>query len=127
MAISGRVGFWSGLKYRGKQGMLTWVLHRISGLGIVIFVGLHVVVSFFGQQFGSDVAFTINTVYESWAFQIFIYFCVLFHAINGSRLAVMDLFPAMIRYQRELIWLEWAIFIPLYVLPSFIMVQNAFL
>jgi succinate dehydrogenase / fumarate reductase cytochrome b subunit len=105
--------------------MLNWALHRITGLGILLFVGIHVIVSFFGQQFGSDLAFAINAIYESWQFQIFVYFCVLFHAINGSRVALMDLFPSLIRYQKELIWLQWLTFIPVYTLPVFIMVRNA--
>jgi succinate dehydrogenase / fumarate reductase cytochrome b subunit len=125
MAVSRRVSLWAGVRYKGKQGMLNWVLHRITGLGILLFVGIHVVVSFFGQQFGSDLAFTINAIYESWQFQIFVYFSVLFHAINGSRVALMDLFPGLIRYQKELIWLQWLIFIPAYGLPVFVMVSNA--
>jgi succinate dehydrogenase / fumarate reductase cytochrome b subunit len=125
MAVSRRVSLWSGVRYKGKQGMLNWVLHRITGLGILLFVGIHVVVSFFGQQFGSDLAFTINAIYESWQFQIFVYFSVLFHAINGSRVALMDLFPGLIRYQKEMIWLQWLIFIPAYGLPVYIMVSSA--
>jgi succinate dehydrogenase / fumarate reductase cytochrome b subunit len=123
-ALSRKVSFWSGLRYRGKAGMANWILHRITGLGILLFVGLHVVASFFGQQFGSDAAFTVNTVYESWAFQIFVYFCVLFHALNGTRVALMDLFPRFIRYQRELIWLQWAIFVPLYLLPVYFLLSG---
>jgi succinate dehydrogenase / fumarate reductase cytochrome b subunit len=125
MAVSRRVSLWSGVRYKGRQGMLNWALHRITGLGILLFVGTHVVVSFFGQQFGNDLAFAINGIYESWQFQIFVYFSVLFHAINGSRVALMDLFPGLIRYQKELIWLQWLIFIPAYALPVYIMVSNA--
>jgi len=124
MALSRRVSLGAALRYKGKEGMLNWLLHRISGLGILLFAGTHVVVSFFGQQFGSDVAFAINTIYESWSFQIFVYFCVLFHALNGSRLAVMDLFPALIRFERELVWLQWILFFPAYGLPVYFMVQN---
>lgn len=125
MAVSRRVSVWSGARYKGRQGMLNWVLHRVTGLGILLFVGIHVVVSFFGQQFGSDLAFTLNAIYESWQFQIFVYFSVLFHAINGARVALMDLFPGLIRYQKELIWLQWLVFIPAYGLPVFVMVRNA--
>ena len=124
-AMSRRVSLRSGLRYRGRQGMLNWILHRITGLGIVLFVGLHIIASFFGQQFGDDLAFAINAIYESWQFQIFVYFSVLFHAINGARLALMDLFPSLMRFQSELIWLQWLIFIPAYGLPVFIMVQTA--
>jgi succinate dehydrogenase / fumarate reductase cytochrome b subunit len=125
MEVSRRVSLWTGLRYRGKQGMLTWLLHRITGLGIVIFVGTHVVVSFFGQQFGDDIAFAINGVYESWPFQIFIYFSVLFHAFNGTRLALMDLFPALLRYQKELLWLQWIVFAPVFIFPVAVMVSTA--
>jgi succinate dehydrogenase/fumarate reductase cytochrome b subunit len=86
---------------------------------------MHVIASFFGQQFGDDLAFAVNSVYESWQFQIFVYFSVLFHAINGTRLALMDLFPSLMRFQSELIWLQWLILIPAYGLPVYIMVQTA--
>jgi succinate dehydrogenase / fumarate reductase cytochrome b subunit len=125
MALSRRVSIGAGLRYRGEQGMLNFILHRITGLGILLFVGIHVVVGFFGQQFGDDLSFAINAIYEFWAFQLFVYFSVLFHAINGSRLALMDLFPGLLRYQRELIWLQWLIFIPAYGLPAYMMLQTA--
>jgi succinate dehydrogenase / fumarate reductase cytochrome b subunit len=125
MTLSRRVGFWEGLRYRGKQGMLTWILHRITGLGIVLFVGIHIVAGFFGQQFGDDISFALNSIYESWAFQLFVYFSVLFHAINGTRLTLMDLFPNLIRYQRELLWLQWSVFIVSYALPAYFLIQNA--
>ncbi|NIM93014.1 MAG: hypothetical protein GTO18_04795 [Anaerolineales bacterium] len=120
-----RVSFWQGLRYRGKQGMLTWSLNRITGLGIVIFVGLHIVAAFFLQQFADPIAITFTTIYESWPFQLFVYFCVLYHALHGLRIVLEDLFPNLLRYHNELIWLQWIVFIPLYLLPSFVMVQNA--
>jgi succinate dehydrogenase / fumarate reductase cytochrome b subunit len=125
MEVSRHVSVWAGLQYRGKQGMLNWLLHRVTGLGIVLFVGTHVVVSFFGQQFGNDIAFAINGVYESWYFQIFVYFSVLFHAFNGTRLALMDLFPSLIRFQKELVWLQWIVFVPVYIFPVVVMVSTA--
>lgn len=120
-----RVGFFEGLRYRGARGMINWMLHRVTGVGILVFVGLHVAAGFFGQQFGNDLAFAVNTVYEAWPFQIFVYFCVLFHAFNGSRVALMDLFPGLLRYQREMLWLQWIVFVPVFLLPSFVMVQSS--
>jgi succinate dehydrogenase / fumarate reductase cytochrome b subunit len=113
------------LRYRGKQGMLTWILHRITGLGILIFVGTHVIAAFFLQQFADDVAIAITAFYESWLFQLVVYFCVLYHALHGTRLALVDLFPGLLRFHLELIWLQWILFIPLYGLPAFVMVQTA--
>lgn len=124
MALTRNVGL-KGIRYRGGGPMLAWVLHRIGGLAIIIFVGIHVISSFFMQQTGSDVATAINIVYESVYFQVFIYFFVIFHAINGLRIILMDLWPKLLQYQHEVIWLEWFIFIPIYGLAVFIMIQNA--
>jgi succinate dehydrogenase / fumarate reductase cytochrome b subunit len=118
------VSIWQGLRYRGKQGMFTWMLNRITGLGIVAFVGTHIVAAFFLQQFADNVSTAITTVYESWQFQIVVYFCVLYHALHGMRLALEDLFPALLRFHLELIWFQWLLFIPLYGLPIYLMVQN---
>ena len=120
-----KVSLWQALRYRGKQGMLTWLLHRITGLGILAFVGMHVVAAFGLQQFGDDLSIAVTAFYESWPFQIFIYFCVIYHALHGTRVALIDLFPALIKFHRELIWFQWILFIPLNGLPVFIMVQNA--
>ena len=35
------------LGYRGGQPMTAWLLHRISGIGIVLFVSMHVFAAFF--------------------------------------------------------------------------------
>ncbi len=113
-----------GYRYRGRTGMLNWFLHRITGLGIVLFVGMHVIAAFGLQQFGNDLATSVTAFYESWPFQVLVYFCVLFHAFNGTRLAVIDLFPALLRYQRELYWLQWISFVPAYLLPAFVLVRN---
>jgi succinate dehydrogenase / fumarate reductase cytochrome b subunit len=125
MALNKRVG-WRGLGYRGGAPMWSWLLHRISGLGIFIFVGAHVLVSYFSNvaNSASDWPVQINIVYQSWPFQLFIYFCALFHALNGLRIIVLDLWPKMLQYQRELTWLEWLIFIPIYGFAVLITIQN---
>lgn len=124
MALSRSVGL-KGLRYRGGGPMLVWALHRIGGLCIILFVSLHVVSSFFMQQTASDFATWVNIVYESPWFQLFLYFFVLFHTINGTRIILMDFWPKLYQYQREMNWMVWLIFIPLYGLTVFIMIQSA--
>lgn len=123
MALS-KNAWLSGLRYKGGGTMITWLLHRIGGLAMVLFVGLHISASFFTQQLGSNVGVAINTIYESPYFQIVLYFFVIFHAINGFRIIIMDTFPKLLEYQRELTWLEWIIFIPIYGLSVFIMIMR---
>jgi succinate dehydrogenase / fumarate reductase cytochrome b subunit len=124
MALSRKVGLWAGAKYKGGGPMLSWILHRISGLAIIIFVALHALASFLSQQLGSDLGITINIIYESIYFQLFIVFCALFHGVNGLRIIILDIWPRLIRYQKESTWLEWFIILPLYALTAFIMIRR---
>ena len=110
MGLKRDVSLSTGLRYRGPAGYLTYILHRIGGLGMGIFITLHILASFVGGRFGG----ALNGIYENWAFQIFIFFCVLFHAINGLRITILDLFPKLLDYQTEAIWIEWAVFIPVF-------------
>jgi succinate dehydrogenase / fumarate reductase cytochrome b subunit len=118
------VGFLEGLRYKGMEGMLAWALHRITGLGILVFVGIHVIAAFFLNAIGDDISTTITTLYESGAFQIFVYFCVLYHALNGLRLIVEDFWPPLLRYHRELLWFQWLVFVPVFLIPAFFMVTS---
>ena len=124
MALNRKVGLMAGAKYKGGGPMLAWALHRISGLGIIIFVALHVIASFLTQQLGSDLGIAINIIYESIYFQLFIVFCAIFHGVNGFRIIVLDIWPRLIRYQKESTWLEWFVILPLYLLTAFIMIRR---
>ena len=125
MGLSRNVSLRDALRYQGKGPMLTFVLHRISGLGIVLFVALHVLASFMmNQTWGAQAGVFINSIFENWLFQIFIVFCVLFHAINGLRITLLDLWPKLLEYQREAIWLEWCIFIPVYSMVFYVLVRG---
>ncbi|HNT25566.1 MAG TPA: hypothetical protein PKM21_14435 [Anaerolineales bacterium] len=121
----GKYNGWKGFTYRGGGPMLVFLLHRITAVGIILFVGLHIMASFSIQQgVWGDFGVFINTIYESFWFQIFVVFCVLFHTLNGLRITILDFWPRLLKYQREAIWLEWAIFVPIYALTIFIMIQR---
>ena len=121
MGLKRDVSLLTGLRYKGQGPMLTFVLHRIGGLGMGIFVTMHILASFLGGDIGSF----LNTVYENWMFQIFIFFCALFHAINGLRITILDLFPKLIEHQREAIWIEWAVFLPTYGIAVLAIINTA--
>jgi succinate dehydrogenase / fumarate reductase, cytochrome b subunit len=125
MGLSRKVSLRDALRYQGKGPMLTFILHRISGLGILIFVALHVLASYMmNQSWGIKVGTFINQqFYETWIFQLFIFFFALFHVINGLRITILDLWPKLMEYQREAIWLEWCVFLPLYGMAVFVIVR----
>ena len=121
MGLNRTVSLSTALRYKGQGPMLTFVLHRIGGLGMAIFVATHILASFLGGE-GGQLA---NDLYEHWLFQLFIFFCVLFHAINGLRITIVDLWPNLLVHQREAIWIEWAIFLPVYGIAALVILQTA--
>jgi succinate dehydrogenase / fumarate reductase cytochrome b subunit len=121
MSLKRNVSLATGLRYKGQGPMLTFVLHRIGGLGMAIFVTVHILASFLGGDIGG----LLNDIYKNWAFQIFIFFCALFHAINGLRITILDLWPKLLEYSREAIWVEWAVFVPLFGIAVLVIVRSA--
>lgn len=121
MGLKRNVSLATGLKYKGQGPMLTFILHRIGGLGMAIFISVHILSSFLGGDLGKF----LNDVYKNWAFQIVVFFCVLFHAINGLRITILDLWPNLIPHLREAVWVEWAVFIPVYSFAVFVILTTA--
>lgn len=121
MGLNRNVSLSTALRYKGQGPMLTFILHRIGGLGMAVFVATHILASFLGGE-GGKIA---NNIYEHWSFQVFIFFCALFHSINGLRITLLDLWPRLLQHQREAIWIEWAVFIPLYGIAVLVILQTA--
>lgn len=126
MRLSRKVGLLEGFKYQGGGPMLAFILHRISGLGIIVFVGAHVFFSFGTQQIAdADWATNLNILYMSVPVQILVAFFVIFHSINGMRIALMDLWPKSLIYQREALWLQWFAILPIFGLTAFVLITNS--
>ncbi len=124
MSRLARVTLFQALTYRGGQPMLAWALHRIAGIGIVLFVGMHVFAGFTlyavtGQTATANViANALTSFYESKPAQIFVLFSVLFHGFNGLRIVVLDMWPGLHRFHREAMWVQWAVFAPVFLIPA---------
>ena len=121
MSLNRNVSLATALRYKGQGPMLTFILHRIGGIGMAIFITMHILASFLGGSIGGF----LNRISEHWLFQIFIFFCVLFHAINGLRITIIDLVPKLLVHQREAIWVEWAVFIPLFAIAVYVIISTA--
>jgi len=101
------------LRYRGSEGMLAWAFHRISGVAIWLFILLHVLdiwLAGVNPQLYDDVlqvyASPIGRVFET-----LLGAALLYHALNGLRIIVMDFWPSMTRYHKQLWYLNWALFV----------------
>jgi succinate dehydrogenase / fumarate reductase cytochrome b subunit len=79
--------------YRGREGHVGFLLHRITGLGTILFLGLHIIDTAFVYFAPALYADVIN-IYRSTAFgigEIILVFCVVNHGVNGLRIAFLDL------------------------------------
>ena len=113
MGLNRNVSLQTALRYKGQGPFLTYILHRIGGMGMAIFITTHILATFMNGK-GWKIGYIINSIYFDPFFQIFILFCILFHAINGLRITILDLFPKLILYHRQAIMIEWVIFILIY-------------
>lgn len=124
MGLKRNVSLSTALRYKGQGPFLTYILHRIGGLGMAIFITLHVTASFLEGR-GWRIGDVINDVYKNPVFQLFILFCVFFHAINGLRITILDLFPKLIDHHRQAIMIEWVAFAVIYGLTAFSIIRVA--
>ena len=127
MSKLARVTLPSALRYRGGWPYVSWLLHRISGIGIVVFVSMHVLAAFFLYGVGGvtgQVADALTSFYVALPMQIFILFAILYHAMHGLRVVILDMFPALWEHNREAMWVQWALFLPMFLLPAALMIMG---
>lgn len=80
--------------YRGREGHWAFLLHRITGLGVLLFLAIHIVDTSF-VYFAPHLYDDVLEIYRSTIFgfgEIALVFCLFFHGINGLRIAYLDLF-----------------------------------
>lgn len=106
MANARRTSLGNSLRYRGREGMWTWILHRLTGLGVLLFLLIHVVETATVIYF-PDLYDKFLVGYKTGLFrfaELVIFFSVLFHAVNGTRIIVQDFWPYVMQRQRQLVW-----------------------
>lgn len=89
-----KTSFTGYLTYRGRTGQISFLLHRITGLGTLFFLAIHIVDTAF-VYFAPNLYEYAVELYRSTPFmlgEIGLVFCVLFHGSNGLRIAYFDLF-----------------------------------
>ncbi|HZW99210.1 MAG TPA: succinate dehydrogenase, cytochrome b556 subunit [Trueperaceae bacterium] len=89
--------------YRGREGQWAYLLHRVSGIAIALYLLLHVFdISL--VMWGPDGPFNrFLLFYHQWPFRIglvLIIAGVVYHALNGLRIMILDFSQWGIKYQR---------------------------
>lgn len=108
-----------GLRYRGREGQWSWILHRLTGLGIFLFLALHII-DIYLILLGPEPFNTLATIYHhpvARVGHIFLFFSLLWHAFNGTRITLMDFVPHWWKYQKQAVWIQVVVFLAVFV-PS---------
>jgi succinate dehydrogenase / fumarate reductase, cytochrome b subunit len=99
--------------YRGDPGMWSWVLHRISGATIFFFLFVHVIDTALvrvSPQAYNEVIGTYKTPIVGFM-EAGLVAAVLYHALNGIRVILIDSWSEGPRYQRLMLWIVAIVFV----------------
>ena len=106
-----------GTIYRGGQGQWSWALHRITGITVILFLFAHILdTSLVG--WGPEFYERVVSVYHNpliRLMEIGLAAAVLFHALNGLRIIVIDFWPKAAEYHRQLFGVVVGLYIVLIV------------
>ena len=96
----------AGTLYRGKVGMWSWVLHRITGVAIFFFLLVHVLdtalVRVSPEAYNVVIA-TYQTPLIGVA-ELGLVAAILYHGFNGIRIALIDFWSKGAKYQNVMFW-----------------------
>ncbi len=124
-----KVAFEGYTRYRGREGQWSFLLHRITGLGTLLFLTIHILDTA-TVYFYPSLYFEAIQIYRTTLFgiaEVFLVFCVFFHGVNGLRLAYFDLFAPRnweISPERQSVWVTLGITLVLWVPAAVFMLRN---
>jgi succinate dehydrogenase / fumarate reductase, cytochrome b subunit len=103
-----------GTLYRGREGMWSWVAHRITGVAVFFFLFVHVLDTALVRV--SPDAY--DRVIDTYKTPIVNVAAVLFHALNGIRIILIDFWSEGPRHQKTMLRVIMGIWL-LLMIPGF--------
>ena len=115
--------------HQPKDEQAMWLLHRATGVGIFLFLALHAVhIGLMGL--GPEPFNTLTRTFDrpiGPVLHIFLFFSVLFHAINGLRVILLDFWPALQHHQRTSINIAAILFLAVFIPSALLILMDGFL
>ncbi len=115
-------------QYRGREGQLSFILHRLSGLGTLLFLTVHILdtstVYFFPSLYEHAIALYRTTI--AGIGEMILVAAVLFHGVNGLRIAYFDWKPDLwsINTERRSVIITLILSVLLWLPVAYIMGRN---
>ena len=118
----------AGTLYRGREGMWSWVAHRVTGVLIFFFLFAHVLDTAL-VRVSPDSYNRIMDTYKTPLvnlMEVGLVGAVLFHALNGLRVTAIDFWEKGTRFQKQMTWAVLAVFVPVMAGATYRMVSHTF-
>jgi len=125
-AVTALKNFGTGLvTYRGREGQLLFLGHRLSGLGTLLFLTTHIVDTSFAYFWPEGYGHAIE-LYRSAPFmigEILLVAAVIFHGVNGLKIILNDYFPTLWNKhdERQSFWRVAGLTVLLWLPAAFVM------
>ena len=116
----------TGTLYRGREGMWSWVAHRITGVAVYLFLLVHVLDTAL-VRVDADIYDAVIASYKTPIvnlLEVGLVGAVLYHALNGIRVILVDFWGKGPRYQRAMLWVVLAVWLVLMVPGAYFMLLH---
>lgn len=117
-----------GTLYRGREGMWSWVAHRITGVLTFFFLFAHVLDTALVRVSPESYDKVIDTYKNPFVnlMEIGLVGAVLYHALNGLRIIAVDFWSRGPKLQRQMLWVIVAIWVVVMVPGAYFMFKHSF-
>ena len=118
----------AGTLYRGREGMWSWVVHRVTGVLIFFFLFAHVLDTAL-VRVSPDSYNRIMDTYKTPLvnlMEVGLVGAVLFHALNGIRIVLIDFWEKGTRYQKQMMYAVLVVFVVVMIPATYRMVEHTF-
>lgn len=102
-----------GRPYLGHEGQWSWMMHRITGVAVILFLFVHIVdtalVGWGPEAYDKVVAAYHNPIVH--LLELGLVLAVWYHSVNGTKITLIDFFPRLVTHIRGLSIASIAIFL----------------
>lgn len=113
------------MRYKGGEGQWSWMLHRVTGVGVLLFLLAHILDTAL-IALGPEHYNAIIRIYRLPLFrlgEVALVAMVLYHALNGIRIVIIDCWPRTTVVQKQMFWTEVVLFILLFLPAAYLMLK----
>ncbi len=116
----------AGTLYRGREGMWSWVAHRITGVLIFFFLFAHVLDTAL-VRVSPDAYDRVIDTYKTPIVNLMelgLVGAVLYHSLNGLRIMTIDFWEKGPRYQKQMTWAIVVVFLLVMIPGGYFMLEH---